>query len=205
VGESFTAIGDEFVVAELDGHLVGIGGFHRTGPDTAEIVRIRTHPACRRQAVGAALMAELERRAAEHGIAHLDLNTAHNMPEALAFYDAIGYRRTRTEANPDWSWTLQHFRKDLGVVGPANEETVQPTFPYALPAVFDADTIFVEPVTVSGERLQCYVDSAGGDCMYASVAADICAEPVMASVADEWSSASLPVTTLPSSGATCSG
>jgi len=46
-------------------------------------------------------------------------------------------------------------------------------FPYTLPAVFEADTVVVEPMTVSGERLSFYVDSAGGDWMYASVAADV--------------------------------
>ena len=66
----------------------------------------------RRMGVGAALMKELERRAAASGITRLHLDTADNQPEALAFYRALGYTEVGSETRPEWSWTLVFFEKD---------------------------------------------------------------------------------------------
>ena len=103
-------------MAELDGHLVGMGGFRPSGPQRAEVLRVRVHPATRRRGVGRALMAGLERRAGQLGIRRLHLDTARNQPEAMAFYRGLGYREVGRERRPGWSWTLVYFEKDLGPV-----------------------------------------------------------------------------------------
>ncbi|WP_232050748.1 GNAT family N-acetyltransferase [Actinoplanes sp. OR16] len=106
---SFLAVGGEFLVVELDGHVVGMGGY-RTGPGArAEVLRVRVHPATRRRGVGRVLMSGLEKRAADSGVTTMHLDTATNQPEAMAFYRGLGYREVGREHHP--AWTLVHYAK----------------------------------------------------------------------------------------------
>lgn len=116
VQAAFISARGEFVVAESDGHLIGMAGYKPTGTG-AEVLRVRVHPATRRMGVGAALMRELEQRAAASGITRLHLDTADNQPDALAFYRGLGYSEVGTETRPEWSWTLVYFEKDLAADG----------------------------------------------------------------------------------------
>ncbi|WP_018348054.1 GNAT family N-acetyltransferase [Longispora albida] len=104
---------DAFVVAEYEGHIVGMGGFARNDQGQAEVYRVRVHPATRRLGVGRAVMAGLESRAAELGLTEMYLDTATNQPEAVAFYRGLGYEELGTETRPEWTWTLVYFRKVL--------------------------------------------------------------------------------------------
>jgi ribosomal protein S18 acetylase RimI-like enzyme len=113
VGASFLAEGGEFLVVELDGHVVGMGGYRLDGDACAEVLRVRVHPATRRRGIGRALMAELERRAAGEGLRSMRLDTATNQPAAMAFYRGLGYREVRREHRPGWTWTLVHYAKTL--------------------------------------------------------------------------------------------
>ncbi|HVX44468.1 MAG TPA: hypothetical protein VHC49_11310 [Mycobacteriales bacterium] len=65
-----------------------------------------------------------------------------------------------------------------------------PTYPYALPATFEQDTIFLEPVTTSGHRLHFYTDTGGGTWIYAAAAAEVGMSGTAPS--GEWATASLP-------------
>ena len=113
IATSFYRRGDAFLLGERDSCLIAMGGYVGLDAATVEIDRVRVHPACRRDGIGAALVSELEHRAGTAGYQVITLNTATNMPEAVAFYDALGYRRTRRESRPEWAWTLQHFEKVL--------------------------------------------------------------------------------------------
>jgi len=112
----FVLEGGDFIVAEYDAHLVGMGGYRPLGDGRVEMLRVRVHPAMRRRAVGRAVMAELERRAAAGGHATAVLDTATNQPEAVGFYRALGYREDGTETRPEWSWTLVYFSKPLSLL-----------------------------------------------------------------------------------------
>lgn len=102
---SFADAGGAFLlVTDDDGRIVGMGGFRPTGPGRAEVLRVRVHPARRRRGVGTLLMRALEAAAAEAGRRELHLDTATNQPEAVAFYEALGYERTATETHPTWTW-----------------------------------------------------------------------------------------------------
>jgi ribosomal protein S18 acetylase RimI-like enzyme len=103
--------GGEFLVAEHDGHLVGMGGIRPSGQRRAEVLRVRVHPATRRRGVGRALMAALEQRAGQLGMRELHLDTATNQPEAMAFYRGLGYQEVGREHQPGWSWTLVYYAK----------------------------------------------------------------------------------------------
>ena len=113
VATHFTRVGGAFLVAEHDGHIVGMGGFRANARGQAEVLRVRIHPAMRRVGIGRALMEHLEDRAAVSGFREMFLDTATNMPEAMAFYRALGYQEAGRETRPDWSWTLVYYTKQL--------------------------------------------------------------------------------------------
>jgi ribosomal protein S18 acetylase RimI-like enzyme len=111
---TFGAVGGDFVVADLDGHVVGMGGFRPSSvPGRAEVLRLRVHPARRRHGIGRALMAVLESRAAACGFGEAWLDTATNQPEAVAFYESLGYAEVARESRPEWHWTLVYYVKRL--------------------------------------------------------------------------------------------
>lgn len=110
---SFIQVGGDFLVVEMDRHLIGMGGIRPTGGRRAEVLRVRVHPATRRRGIGHSLMVALEVRAAELGARELHLDTATNQPEAVEFYRGIGYEEVRQETRPEWSWTLVYFVKRM--------------------------------------------------------------------------------------------
>lgn len=83
-----------FLIAYLDGRAVGCGGWRvhdgPAGPE-AELKRMYTSPAARGHGVARAVLAELERTAAEAGYGRMVLETGLRQPEALALYKAAGY------------------------------------------------------------------------------------------------------------------
>lgn len=113
IDRHFVGAGGEFLVVEISGHAVGMGGIRPNSAYQAEVLHIRVHPATRRRGVGRLLMSGLEARAWELGFQELHLDTATNQPEAIAFYRALGYVDAGTEMHPDWSSTLQYFTKRL--------------------------------------------------------------------------------------------
>ncbi|MEU4243577.1 GNAT family N-acetyltransferase [Actinoplanes sp. NPDC026619] len=117
IEESFLAQHGEFLVAELNGHLIGMGGYRPNAHAVAEVLRVRVHPATRRRGIGRALMTELEQRAARNGLTSMHLDTATNQPDAMAFYQSLGYRETTREHQPSWTWTLVYYAKSLRDVG----------------------------------------------------------------------------------------
>jgi DNA-binding MarR family transcriptional regulator/GNAT superfamily N-acetyltransferase len=81
-----------FLVAALHGEPVGCGAlkFHPDGP--AEIKRMWVAPSVRGLGLGRRLLAELETRAAAHGVRVLRLETNQVLAEAIGLYRAAGYR-----------------------------------------------------------------------------------------------------------------
>lgn len=87
-----------FLLARLDGKPVGMGGWRKVdgvealgGEHPAEVRRMYTAPAARHLGVARALLAELERTAAEHGADVMVLSTGGRQPDAIAFYRSCGY------------------------------------------------------------------------------------------------------------------
>jgi ribosomal protein S18 acetylase RimI-like enzyme len=109
----FLQTGGDFLIAEIDDDLVGMGGIPPNADGEAEVLRLRVHSATRRRGVGRALMNALEERAAQLGIQQMHLDTATNQPEAMAFYRSLGYQEIGREHQPGWSWTLVYFVKRL--------------------------------------------------------------------------------------------
>ncbi|MGW0230373.1 GNAT family N-acetyltransferase [Actinopolymorpha singaporensis] len=111
---SLLEAGGSLLVAEVNGHLVGMAGFRPSErPARAEVVHVRVHPALRRRGVGRGLMAAVETEAAQRGFTEAWLDTATNMPEAMAFYEGVGYAEVGRESRSEWQWTLVYYLKKL--------------------------------------------------------------------------------------------
>lgn len=111
---TFGAVCGDFVVAEMDGDIVGMGGFRSSSvPGRAVILRVRVHPARRRLGIGRALMVALEYSAMASGFREAWLDTATNQQEAMAFYESLGYAEVGRESQPEWHWTLVYYLKRL--------------------------------------------------------------------------------------------
>lgn len=88
------------VATDAAGRPVGHGALRdlslHHGPDfsgSLEVKRVYVEPAARGTGLSRALMAELERVAAEAGAARLILQTGDRQPDAVALYEKIGYTR----------------------------------------------------------------------------------------------------------------
>ena len=79
------------VVAYQDGEPVGCGAFKEIAPGTAEIKRMFVAPAQRQRGVARAVLAELEKWAAELGYAACVLETSKRQSAAIALYERSGY------------------------------------------------------------------------------------------------------------------
>lgn len=107
-------VGGGLFVAEVGGHLVGMAGFRPTSlPNRVEVLHVRVHPALRRRGIGRELMSAVEAGAASRGFEEAWLDTATNMPEAMAFYEGIGYVEVGRVGQPGWHWSLVYYAKQL--------------------------------------------------------------------------------------------
>jgi putative acetyltransferase len=82
------------VVAYAGDEPVGCGAFKEYASDAVEIKRMFVQPAHRQQGVAQAVLAELERWAAELGYASGVLETGKRQPEAIGLYQRCGYALT---------------------------------------------------------------------------------------------------------------
>jgi GNAT superfamily N-acetyltransferase len=112
-----------FAVGYCDDEPVVIGGWRRIaagGPDTgwadpaAELKRMYVVERMRGAGFARAMLAYLERSAAEHGIGWLLLETGMKQPEALALYRSCGYAEVPPFGYYAGRATARHLGKQLG-------------------------------------------------------------------------------------------
>ena len=99
------------LLAELDGEPVGLGALVLS---TSELRACYVAPKAARKGVGAALVAEIERIAREHGLASLELESSIN---AEPFYAALGYavvERSEHVFRSGLPMAAVRMRKELG-------------------------------------------------------------------------------------------
>lgn len=102
-----------FLVGEVAGEIVAVGGFRPIDSRTVEIKRMRVDPDHQRNGYGAALLDALEARARDLGFARVVLHTSELLEAATAFYRVHGYREVRREPHPVGDFELVHFEKSL--------------------------------------------------------------------------------------------
>ncbi len=90
----FVAPRGHFVVLEVAGAVVAMGGWRRGGPageSDAEIKRMYVRPAYRGRGWSRVVLDEIERTAAANGVRRLVLATGVRQPVAVGLYRAAGY------------------------------------------------------------------------------------------------------------------
>lgn len=80
-----------FIVLLRQGVPIAMGAFKRYDEQTAELKRIWTHSALRRQGLAQRILTELEDRARQQGYRQLFLTTGFRQPEARHLYLSNGY------------------------------------------------------------------------------------------------------------------
>ena len=101
----------EFIVGLLDDELVAMGALLCTGPQRAEIKRMRVAPHVQGRGFGRRILERLETRATERGYTHLHLDTTAQQLAAKALYRSHRYRETAREARDRFE--LIFFEKSL--------------------------------------------------------------------------------------------
>lgn len=100
------------LVATLRADPVGCGALKLHQDGCAEVKRMWVSPTVRGLGLGRRLLAELESRAAAHGVRTLRLETNRALTEAIGLYRAAGYREV--EAFNDEPYAHHWFEKTLG-------------------------------------------------------------------------------------------
>lgn len=114
--ELFSAAhGGAFVLLVRQGTPIAGGAFKRYDESTAELKRIWTSSAHRRQGLARRVVAELESEAVRQGYTRVYLTTGPRQPEAKALYLAAGYRPLYDPALSPEEVGIHPFEKTLGV------------------------------------------------------------------------------------------
>ena len=115
------------LVARLHGEPVGCGALKLHGRAPAEIKRMWVSGSARGLGIGRRLLAELERRAAEHGARVVRLETNRSLVEAIALYRSTGY--TEVPAFNAEAYAHHWFEKRLGAPSQARRARGRPPRP----------------------------------------------------------------------------
>lgn len=98
IGDDITASGPAFLVAEVEGRVVGFASYaaFRAGPGYAHTKEHTIHlaPAARGRGVGRALMQRLQQVATQDGMHVLVAGISSANPGAIAFHHALGFAET---------------------------------------------------------------------------------------------------------------
>lgn len=89
--EVFAPPHGNFVLLLRDGIAIGGGAFMRHDERTAELKRVWTHGALRRQGLASRVLAELEAQVLRQGYERIYLTTGFRQPEAVGLYRSHGY------------------------------------------------------------------------------------------------------------------
>ena len=111
--EVFAPPHGNFVLLLRDGIAIGGGAFMRHDERTAELKRVWTHGALRRQGLASRVLAELEAQVLRQGYERIYLTTGFRQPEAVGLYRSHGYTALFTDdADPETPRKLP-FEKHL--------------------------------------------------------------------------------------------
>jgi GNAT superfamily N-acetyltransferase len=94
VEASYIEVSGEFLVDDVHGRIVAMGGLRPEGTARAELKRMRVHPDWQRQGRGRSMLDALEQRARDLGFRRLSLDTTEQQVAALSLYASSGYVQT---------------------------------------------------------------------------------------------------------------
>jgi GNAT superfamily N-acetyltransferase len=87
----YLASGSQFIVAEMDGILVGTAALVEEAPRIGRIVRLSTERGYRRLGIGRLLVDRLLQLAHQQGLHRILVETNHDWPEVVRFYESQGF------------------------------------------------------------------------------------------------------------------
>ncbi|MGI8734133.1 MAG: GNAT family N-acetyltransferase [Pyrinomonadaceae bacterium] len=90
--DDFMKAGAIFVVARQNGKALGCGAIRPLEPGVAEVKRMFVAPEARGRGIGRAVLEKLETLARELGYCAIRLETGLKQPEAIALYEAAGFK-----------------------------------------------------------------------------------------------------------------
>ena len=104
----------DFLLLQRDGTTIAGGAIMPHDDETAEVKRVWTDPALRRQGLSRRIMAALEDRAAALGYTRLYLTTGFRQPEAVGLYRGLGFRPLFNPALDPALYRSLPFEKHIG-------------------------------------------------------------------------------------------
>lgn len=103
--------GGEFLVGEIDGHIVAMGALNPINSTTVELKRMRVQPKYQRMGFGQLMLDCLESRAKQLGFSVIELDTTVQQVAARNLYEKNGYVKFGERQKSDFVELL--FRKLL--------------------------------------------------------------------------------------------
>ena len=103
----------DFLVGEVDGDLVTMGGFLPEDDDTARLMRVRVCPDWEDDGVVDDLIADLERSAGERGYDRIELDTNQRLEQRNRVVEARGYELVDRKPLPEWGVDILFYEKSL--------------------------------------------------------------------------------------------
>lgn len=97
IQEIYLACGGDFLVGEVGGRVMAMGGLRPIDSHTAEVCRLRVHPEHQRRGHGAAMLTALEARAVDLGFHSLRGDTTMQQGAALSLYEQHGWKELSRE------------------------------------------------------------------------------------------------------------
>jgi GNAT superfamily N-acetyltransferase len=91
IPDTYDNAGGAFIIADVEGDIVGMGGVCRVDASTAEIRRMRVSSNHQGKGLGSQLLRTLETKAKDLGYKRLILDTAIQQEAAVHLYTKFGY------------------------------------------------------------------------------------------------------------------
>jgi ribosomal protein S18 acetylase RimI-like enzyme len=107
--------GETFLVAELNGQIVGCGALIREdgSDETARIVRVSVDVEHQGRGIGRQISAALVESARERGFSKILVETNEDWDSALRLYQSLGFQEDARLPSPEFGFIEVHMRLDL--------------------------------------------------------------------------------------------
>ncbi len=108
-----TYAGETFLLAVVEGTIIGCGALITEDESTGRIVRVSVAPAHRRQGLGRAISTQLLTSARARGFSAVVIETNSAWAGALRLYQSLGFAEYDRTVDPDHGYTEVHMRLAL--------------------------------------------------------------------------------------------